>query len=145
VLAAAAADRWRNGTLRALEADVAARREAAAPGESALAATARLDAEVRVLAQATGPGGSAPRGATLGALAAISNALPQDVVILNARVVGQEWQLDGTAASAAALVPHLDRDGHFEDVRLLTASSRFRDGPRTRETFSIALRVRPGA
>ncbi|MBK6486925.1 MAG: PilN domain-containing protein [Gemmatimonadetes bacterium] len=144
-LAVTAADRWREGTWRALEVDVATRRDSAAAGEAALAAHARLDAEVAVLARAAGSGGAAPRGATLGALAAISNALPPDVVILQARAVGREWQLEGTAASAAALVPHLDRNGHFEDVRMLSASSRFRDGPRTRETFSIALRVRPGA
>jgi hypothetical protein len=135
-----AADRWRERTLRALEADVAARRGAAVAGEAALAARARLDAESAYLAHA----GGAAREGTLGALAAISNALPPDAVILSARAVGREWQVEGTAASAASLVPRLDQDGHFEDVRILSASSRFRDGPRTRETFAIALRVRPG-
>lgn len=144
VLALLSIDRWRERTVRALEADVAARREPARAGSDALATTARLDAEVSYLGNAARVG-QRRRGGTLGALAAISNALPPDAVILNARAVGRDWQVDGTAASAAALVPHLDRDGQFEDVRILSASSRFRDGPRTRETFSIALRVRPGA
>lgn len=143
VLAVLAIDRWRERTLHALEADVAARRDAARGGVEALAATSRLDAELSYLGKAARALGDG-RGGTLGALAAISNALPEDVVVLNARAVGGEWQVDGTAASAAALVPHLDADGQFEDVRILSASSRFRDGARTRETFSLAFRVRPG-
>lgn len=137
-LAVLSADRWRARTLAALQDDVAARREAAAPGEAALVARSQLDAEVALIAR-TAP----QRNSALGALAAISNALPRDAVILSAHAVGGEWQVDGTAASAAALVPTLDRDGRFENVRSLSASSRFRDGTRTRETFSIALRVRP--
>jgi hypothetical protein len=139
-LALLAADQWRERTWRALEADVAARRSDAVAGEAALAARARLDAESAYLSQA----GGVARAGALGALAAISNALPPDAVILSARAVGREWQVEGTAASAASLVPRLDQDGHFENVRILSASSRFRDGPRTRETFAIALRVRPG-
>ena len=139
-LAASAADRWRERTLAALSAEVAARRDAAAPGREALAARAALDAEVAALRRI-----GASRVGSLAALAAISSALPPDAVVLNARAVGREWQVDGTAASAATLVPRLDADGHFENVRILSASSRFRDGSRTRETFSIALRVRPGA
>ncbi len=137
-LAALSADRWRARTLEALQDDVASRRQAAAPGEAALAARSQLDAEVALIAR-TAP----QRNSALAALAAISNALPNDAVILSAHAVGGEWQVDGTANSAAALVPTLDRDGRFENVRSLSASSRFRDGTRTRETFSIALRVRP--
>ncbi len=143
VLAVMAVDRWRDRTLRALEREVAASRDGARAGSDALATTARLDAEVSYLGKAARERGDG-RGGTLGALAAISNAFPEDAVILNARAVGREWQVDGTATSAAALVPHLDADGHFEDVRILSASSRFRDGTRTRETFSLAFRVRPG-
>lgn len=143
VLAFLAIDRWRDRTWRALESEVAARREGARAGAEALATSARLDAEVAYLGKAARERGDG-RGGTLGALAAISNAFPEDAVILTARAVGREWQVDGTAASAAALVPRLDADGHFEDVRILSASSRFRDGARTRETFSLAFRVRPG-
>ncbi|MFP5355970.1 MAG: hypothetical protein ACLGIK_12620 [Gemmatimonadota bacterium] len=142
-LAVTSADRWRERTLRALEDEIATLRDGAAPGEAALAARQRLDAEIAIIARS----GRAHSGAmgTLGALAAISNALPADAVILNAHAVGREWQVDGTAASAAALVPRLDQDGRFEQVRILGASSRFRDGARTRETFTIALRVPPGS
>lgn len=137
-LALVSADRWRERTLQALQDDVASRRAAAAPGELALAARAQLEAEFALLARAGGA-----RDGTLGALAAISSALPRDAVVLNAHAVGGEWELDGTASNAAALVPLLDRDGRFEQVRLRSASSRFRDGGRTRETFALSLRVRP--
>lgn len=142
-LATAAADRWRERTVRALEDEIATLREGAAPGEAALAARARLDAEIAHLARSERARSGA--AGVLGALAAISNALPPDAVILNAHAVGRDWQIDGTASSAAALVPRLDQAGRFEQVRFLGASSRFRDGARTRETFSIALRVRPGS
>jgi len=63
--------------------------------------------------------------------------------VLSLRASAADWQIDGTALDAAAIVPLLDRDDRFEDVRFLSASSRFRDGDRTYETFSIAFRVRP--
>lgn len=76
------------------------------------------------------------------ALAAVSALLPRDAVILNARVSGEAWQLDGTARDAAALVRVLDADPRLDNVRSLGASSRFRDGRVTRESFSIAFDVR---
>jgi Tfp pilus assembly protein PilN len=77
----------------------------------------------------------------LAMLAALSERLPDDAVVLNLRAIGDDWQIDGTAPNAASLVPLLDRDPRFENVRSLTASSRFRDDRRTYETFSIALRI----
>jgi hypothetical protein len=41
-------------------------------------------------------------------------------------------------------VPLLDKDDHLENVRFLSASTRFKDGNRMVETFSIAFKVRPG-
>ena len=140
VFAAFAFDRSRQRTLQALEAQVTTLRGAAAPGEAALATRARLAAELSLLRRRTDGHTSA-----LGPLAAVSNLLPGDVVILTAQATGRNWQIDGTAGDAAALVPLLDRDPRFENVRILSASSRFRDGGRTRETFSIAFRVRLGA
>jgi len=134
------ADRWRARTLEALAAEVASLRAAAAPGQAALAAAAQLDAETARVTQ-----GAPRRGTALGALAALSSALPRDAVVLNLHAIGDTWQVDGTADDAAALVPLLDRDGRFDNVRILSASTRFQDGRRTRETFSLSLRVRPGA
>jgi hypothetical protein len=78
-------------------------------------------------------------------LAALSERLPEGATVLNLRAQGEEWQIDGTARDAAALLPLLDRDDRFDTVRFLSASARFREGPRTYETFSIAFRVRSGS
>ena len=80
----------------------------------------------------------------LDVLAVLSKQLPKGATVLNLKVNGTDWQIDGTAGDAAALVPLLDRDDRLENVRFLTASTRFRDSGRTLETFSIAFRVRPG-
>ena len=77
-------------------------------------------------------------------LSSLSKQLPKGATVLNLKVNGAEWQIDGTANDAAALVPLLDRDDRLENVRFLNASTRFRDGNRTVETFSIAFRVNPG-
>jgi hypothetical protein len=77
-------------------------------------------------------------------LAALGERLPAGATVLRVQVRGDDWQIDGTAPDAAAIVPLLDRDERFEGVRFLSASARFREGDRTYGTFSIALRVRPG-
>ena len=77
------------------------------------------------------------------ALAAISSALPREANVLTARANGNDWQIDGTTSDASALVPLLDRHAHFDSVRFLSASSRYRQANRSYETFSIALRFRP--
>ncbi|MEO7964830.1 MAG: hypothetical protein ABIT38_13085 [Gemmatimonadaceae bacterium] len=131
-------DQWRERTLVALES------EASRLGVSARPA---LDAQARLVAltreQSTLDVVSARRADPAEALAAISGALPREAVLLSARAIGDEWRLDGTSNNAAAMVPAFDRDGRFESVRSLSASSRFQDGARMRETFSIALRVHP--
>jgi hypothetical protein len=78
-------------------------------------------------------------------LAALSQRLPAGVTVLSMKATGDDWQIDGTAPDAAAIVPLLDGDDRFEGVRFLSASARYREGPRTYETFSIAFRVRPKA
>ncbi|MEO6444477.1 MAG: hypothetical protein ABIZ91_07375 [Gemmatimonadaceae bacterium] len=132
-------DVYRQRTLDALVAEAVAFRPQAEPGAQALAARGHLDAELAQLRR-----GAVERGGALAPLAALSGLLPGDAVVLSAQATGHEWQVDGTASDAAALVPILDRDPRFQNVRTLSASSRFRDGTRTRETFSIAFRVKPG-
>ncbi len=99
---------------------------------------AAMDREARAIAE-IGRGRADP----LLVLAALSERLPGGAVVLNARGTGNDWQIDGTAADAAAIVPQLDRDQRFQDVRFLSASARFSDAGRTYETFSIAFRVQP--
>lgn len=138
VFALYAADRWRDRTLDALEQETTVVTQRAAPAEAAMRARMSREAESATMRSTV-----AARPDPYGALAAISLALPRDAVVLSARATGNEWQVDGTARDASALVPRLDRDGHFDNVRFLSASSRYREGNRSYETFSIALRYRP--
>lgn len=77
-------------------------------------------------------------------LAAISELLPRDVVVTRLRMSGEEWQASGRArgGQAAAIVPALERDGRFIDVRLTSPSTRFSEQAQQFESFSVAFRVR---
>lgn len=75
-------------------------------------------------------------------IAAISRRLPRDAVVMSLRADGDQWEIDGTARDAASIVPALDADPSLENVHFLSASSRFNEGNRTYETFSVALHAR---
>jgi len=79
------------------------------------------------------------------ALAAISELLPRDIVVTRLRMTGDEWQASGRArgGQAAAIVPALERDRRFVDVRLTSPSTRFSENAQQFESFSVAFRVRP--
>ena len=135
-----AADRSRDGVLARLTAEQAALAPRAAPAAALQARLAALDQEAAVTRSVT-----ASRTDPLRVLAALGERLPRDVTVLNARAVGDEWRVDGTATNAAAILPALDGDARFSDARFLGATSRFREGARTYESFSLAFRVKPGA
>jgi hypothetical protein len=140
VLALWAVDRSRERVLARIRAEVTALTPQAQPGldlQNQLAAIDREAAALRELAS--------QRPDPLRVLAALSARLPREATVLSVKAVGDDWQIDGTSPDAAAIVPLLDKDDRFEGVRFLSASSRFREGNRSLETFSIAFRVRPGA
>jgi hypothetical protein len=64
--------------------------------------------------------------------------------VLNARAIANEWRIDGTAMNAAAILPALDGDPRFADARFLAATSRYREGGKTYESFSLAFRANAG-
>jgi hypothetical protein len=136
----AALDRSRDRLLAALDREAERLTTIAKP---ALEAQQRLALSLREAALTREVLASRPDPAA--ALAAIGAVLPRDAIILSARATGNDWQIDGTARNAAALVPLLDADQRFDNVRSLAASARFRDGGMTRESFSIALHVRPAS
>ncbi len=78
-------------------------------------------------------------------LATISELLPREIVVTRLRMSGDEWQASGRArgGQAASIVPALERDGRFIDVRLTSPSTRFREDAQQFESFSVAFRVRP--
>jgi hypothetical protein len=78
-------------------------------------------------------------------LAALSELLPRGVVVIRLRMTADEWQASGRAhgGEAAAIVPALERDARFTDVRMTSPSTRFREDAQEFESFSVAFRVRP--
>src|SRR5688572_11550374 len=132
------ADRWRERTLESLDARIAQAESQGAAADTALRMLRSRESEAAILRDV-----AASRADPFSALAAISAALPREANVLSARATGNDWQIDGTASDASALVPLLDRQEQFDSVRFLSASSRYRDGNRSYETFSIALRFRP--
>ena len=133
---AAAVDRSRERTLAALDARAATLADSAAP---ALAAHAERLTAAREAGSARAV--VARRPDPVATLATLSTLLPRDVVVTSIRMTGADWQVEGTARAAAALVPLLDADPRFDNVRSTAASARFRDGRETRESFSITFHV----
>lgn len=134
-----ALDRSRDDVLARLESERLELAEQAAPAlaiQSALVRLAREDRLVRLI--------DTSRADPLRILAALGERLPRDVTVLNARAVGDEWRIDGTATNAAAILPALDGDTRFADARFLSATSRFREGGKTYESFSLAFKAKPG-
>ena len=135
--AVAAVDRSRSRVLERENQEITDLTAKAAGPAAIQARLAQLDLQASTAAS-TGSGHADP----VAVLAAISRRLPHDAVVMSVRADGDEWQIDGTAGHAANIVPALDADPSLENVRFLSASSRFNEGNRSYETFSIALHAR---
>ena len=127
----------RDATLRATQHAVDSLQTVAVPGLAAKARLNQLNEEVTILAAHT-----ASANDPLHVLATISASLPRDAFVQRLEWDGREWRLDGSVNQAASVVPHLDSARLFSSVRVLGASTRFRDGARMRESFSVAFQVR---
>ena len=89
---------------------------------------------------------SPPAADPLAVLAALSARLPRDATVLDLTAAGGEWRIEGRAANAAAVVPALDGDPRgagprLADVHLAGPTTRFTEGRRAYESFSVAFRV----
>lgn len=123
-----------------LERAIAAAERDAQPGLALRRRLAGLEHEAQLLR-----GGSTGTFDAVQTLAALSERLPRDVVVLRLRMTGDEWQASGRArgGKASAIVPALESDPRFTDVRMTSASTRFREDAQEFESFSVAFRVRP--
>jgi Tfp pilus assembly protein PilN len=137
LLAVWAVDRSRQRRLDRIRQEIAALSPNAREAIDLRDRLAATDREASAISQL-----AAQRPDPLPVLAALSAHLPAGATVLNIRSNGRDWQIEGRARDAAAIVPLLDRAERLDDVRFLSASSRFREGDRTYETFSIAFRVR---
>ncbi len=140
VMFAWSADNWRERELATLQGRIATLRASAAPALIAQQRLLRAATERAMLAAADSVTRVGAGPATV--LAQLSAVLPTDAFIQRLEWDGSVWRIDGSANDAARIVPLLDADLHFQDVRFVAASTRFVDGSRQRESFSIAFRTR---
>jgi len=127
----------RSRLLDTLTSEVAAARDAATEGNASVVRALTIDRELAAITTTT-----ADRADALAALAALGARLPVEAVAQRVRMVGNEWQVEGNATTASAVLAALAAEPGFEKVRFLAPSNRFRDGADDRETFAIAFVVR---
>jgi len=136
VFAIASLDAYRERAERALDARITALQEQASEALALQARAETLGGELRALSEI-----QAEKPDPLNGLLDLTRRLPAGTWIRSVRVADGEWQLDGYARDAAALIPTLEADPRFEDVRFLAATSRAQLGSETYENFSLALRT----
>ncbi|MDZ7631063.1 MAG: hypothetical protein U5K74_06885 [Gemmatimonadaceae bacterium] len=127
----------RERLLTALERELAASRASAAIGLQLSSQAMSIDRELAAIAST-----STSRADVVAAMAALGARLPVAAVAQRVRVVGNEWQVEGNAETAAAVLAALAAEPTFERVRFLAPSNRFREGAEDRETFAIAFALR---
>ena len=133
------ADRRLDRELTAANEHLAQLASDAAPAQRAALRLDRALTEQQLLvaADSVNSAGTTPSAilARLGAL------LPKDAFVQRLDWDGEAWRIDGSASDAPRIVPLLDADAHFKDVRIVAASTRFLDAGKQRESFSIAFRA----
>lgn len=132
-------DRSRDAALGDAEREIGSLSARAAPSLALSARVATMQRESE-----TSGATLAGQGDALQILAALSERLPRDATVLALAADGNEWRIDGRATNAAAIVPALDADPRFSAVRLAGPTSRFTEGSRTYESFSVAFRAEGG-
>ncbi len=137
VFGAWSADAYRARTERDLDARIAYLRESAVDAMDLQRRADLLGREAE--AMATFEAGAVD---LLSVLLGLSRRLPEGAWIRTMRATTTgEWELDGYARDAAALIPVFENDPRFEGVRFRSATSRTLVGTETYENFSLALRT----
>jgi len=127
----------RDRLLSTLTTELTVARDAAAEGSASVTRALSIDRELAAITTT-----AAARGDALASFAALGARLPVEAVAQRVRMVGNEWQIEGNATTASAVLAALAAESRFEQVRFLAPSNRFRDGTDDRETFAIAFVVR---
>ncbi len=130
-------DAYRNRTERELDGRIASLQESAAESFELQRRAEALRREVDAMAAFE----SEPVD-LLSVLLGISRRLPEGAWVRTIRATATgDWELDGYAREAAALIPMFENDPRFEGVRFRSATSRTQVGSETYENFSLALRA----
>ena len=127
----------RDRLLNAIESDLATARKTSHTGATLALQAMAIDRELAAISTTT-----ASRADVVAAMAALGARLPVEAVAQRVRVVGKDWQVEGNARTASAVLAALAAEPQFEKVRFLAPSNRFRDGAIDRETFAIAFALR---
>ena len=87
----------------------------------------------------------AERQDPLRVLRALSAALPPGAFVRQIRVTGPDWQIDGYASSASAVLTTLGSRPEFHDVHFLSAVNRDQIANQAYESFALAFRFVPAS
>lgn len=131
-------DRRRDRELSALDAATAALTARAAPAlamQTELANLARRTDAMRAI--------NTERPDPLRVVRALSTALPAGAFARQIRSAGPEWQVDGYAPNASAVLTALGAGAEFRDVHFLSAMNRAQIANRAYESFAVAFRYAP--
>lgn len=123
-----------------IDARIATLREAVAPVVALEEDVAGLQRSLAALQQI-----EESRVDVLRALAALTDRIPPDTWVRTIQVADNEWQIQGTGSDAAALIPALEADPMFEDVRFASATRRVQIENSTYDDFAVAFRAIPAA
>ncbi|HSR42468.1 MAG TPA: PilN domain-containing protein [Longimicrobiales bacterium] len=123
-----------------IDARIATLREAVAPVVALEEEVAGLQRSLAALQQI-----EESRVDVLRALGALTDRIPPDTWLRTIQVADNEWQIQGTGNDAAALIPALEVDPMFEDVRFVAATRRVQIENSTYDDFAVAFRAVPAA
>jgi Tfp pilus assembly protein PilN len=135
LFAGASLDAYRARAERLLDGRIATLREQAASAMGLQSRSETLLRELRALAEIR-----EGRPDVLSGLLELSRTLPEGAWLQSLQINDDEWQIDGYARDAAALIPRLEAGPGFEEVRFLAGTNRMRVGAETYENFSLAFR-----
>ena len=138
VFAVSSLDSRRDRELENLDSATAALSARAAPAlaiQTELQGLTRRASAVRVV--------GAERPDPLRVLRALSASLPPGAFARQVRGAGAEWQADGYAPNASAVLSALGADNEFHDVHFLAATNRAQIANRQYESFALAFRYAP--
>jgi Tfp pilus assembly protein PilN len=138
VFAASSLDNRRDREIDSLNAATAALTARAAPAlaiQTELQSLSRRASAVREI--------EAERPDPLRALRALSASLPAGAFARQVRGAGADWQADGYAPNASAVLGALGTGAEFRDVHFLAATNRAQIANHQYESFALAFRYAP--
>jgi hypothetical protein len=138
VLAVLSLDNRQDRVLRGLESATATLSSRAAPAlamQTELANLGRRAGSLRAIdIEHPGP---------LRVVRALSAVMPSGAFVRQIHVDGADWQVDGYAPNASAVLAALGANAEFRDVHFLSATNQTRLANRTYESFALAFRFAP--